>query len=73
VVEAFQRDKVVLLKADYTRRPPEVERFLDVLGSKQVPIVAVFSPDNPNSPIVFRDGYTQQMILDALDKARPRG
>jgi suppressor for copper-sensitivity B len=73
VVEAFERDEVVLLKADYTRRPPEVERFLNVLGSKQVPIVAVFSPDTPNSPIVFRDGYTQQMILDALDKARPRG
>lgn len=73
VVEAFERDDVVLLKADYTRRPPEVERFLNVLGSKQVPIVAVFSPDNPNSPIVFRDGYTQQMILDALDKSRPRG
>ena len=73
VIEAFQRDEVVLLKADYTRRPPEVERFLNVLGSKQVPIVAVFSPDSPNSPIIFRDGYTQQMILDALDKARPRG
>lgn len=73
VVEALQRDDVVLLKADYTRRPPEVERFLNVLGSKQVPIVAVFSPDNPNSPIIFRDGYTQQMILDALDKSRPRG
>ena len=72
VVEAFQRDKVVLLKADYTRRPPEVERFLAVLGSKQVPIIAVFSPDDPNSPIVFRDGYTQQMILDALDQSRPR-
>jgi len=73
VIEAFQRDDVVLLKADYTRRPPEVERFLNVLGSKQVPIVAVFSPDSPNSPIVFRDGYTQQMILDALDQARPKG
>ena len=72
VVEAFHRDEVVLLKADYTRRPPEVERFLNVLGSKQVPIVAVFSPDAPNDPIVFRDGYTQQMILDALDKSRPR-
>lgn len=73
VIDAFKRDEVVLLKADYTRRPPEVERFLNVLGSKQVPIVAVFSPDNPNSPIVFRDGYTQQMILDALDQARPKG
>ena len=72
VVEAFERDEVVLLKADYTRRPPEVERFLNVLGSKQVPIVAVFSPDAPNDPIVFRDGYTQQMILDALDQSRPR-
>lgn len=72
VMEAFERDKVVLLKADYTRRPPEVERFLSVLGSKQVPIIAVFSPDDPNNPIVFRDGYTRRMILDALDESRPR-
>ncbi len=73
VVAALQQDDVVLLKADYTRRPPEVEQFLSILGSKQVPIVAIFSPDTPNDPIVFRDGYTQQMILDALDKSRPRG
>lgn len=73
VVAALQQDDVVLLKADYTRRPPEVERFLNILGSKQVPIVAIFSPDTPNDPIVFRDGYTQQMILDALETARPRG
>ncbi|MHB8902087.1 MAG: protein-disulfide reductase DsbD family protein [Thermoguttaceae bacterium] len=73
VVEAFRRNEVVLLKADYTHRPPEVEQFLNVLGSKQVPILAFFSPDAPNSPIVFRDGYTQRMVLDALEKVRPRG
>ncbi len=73
VIEAFKRDEVVLLKADNTHQPPEVKRFLQVLLSDQVPVIAVFSPDNPNDPIVFLGGYTKQGILAALDKARPRG
>ncbi len=73
VRDAFDKEGVVLLKADNTDQPPEVKRFLNVLGGGGVPVVAIFSPDNPNSPIIFRGGYTQQMILDALDKARPRG
>ncbi len=73
VVEAFRRDRVVLLKADNTDGDPEVKRFLQVLLSDQVPVIAVFSPDNPNDPIVFLGGYTKKGILDALDKARPRG
>ena len=72
VRDAFHREGAILLKADYTHQPPEVKEFLGVLGSKQVPILAVFSPDDPNNPIVFRDGYTPDMVLSALEKARPR-
>lgn len=73
IVDAFERDQVVLLKADYTHQPPEIKRLLNVLLSDQVPVIAVFSPDNPNAPIVFLGGYTKTGILDALDKSRPRG
>ncbi len=57
--------RAILLKADYTHQPPEVKEFLGVLGSKQVPIPAVgrLPPDDPNNPIVFRDGDTPEMVL----------
>ncbi len=71
VRDAVDRHGVVTLKADWTHEAPEVTRFLEILGGKGVPVVAIFSPDEPNNPAVFRDGYTQQMVLDALEKAGP--
>ena len=40
-----------------------------MLGSQQVPQVAIFSGSDPNHPRVFRDGYTQQQLLDAIEQA----
>lgn len=73
VRDAFDKEGVVLLKADNTDQPPEVRQFLDVLGGGGVPVLAIFSPDNPNDPIVFRGLYVEEDILDAIEKSRPRG
>ena len=45
--------------------------MLDLLNSQQVPVIAIFSATDPNRPIVFKNGYTQAMLLDALAKAGP--
>lgn len=73
VVEAIQRLGVVTLKADWSHREKSVEvtRMLDMLGSRQIPVIAIFSAKDPNHPSVFRGGYTQKELLDALDKAGP--
>ena len=73
VVEAIRRLGVVTLKADWTHREKsaEVTRMLDVLGSRQVPVIAVFSAKDPKHPTVFRGSYTQEEILAALKKAGP--
>ncbi len=73
VVEAIQRLGVATLKADWTHREKSVEvtRMLNALGSKQVPVIAIFSSQDPNHPSVFRGGYTQKQILEALKKAGP--
>ena len=73
MVEAIQRLGVVTLKADWTHREKsaEVTRMLDVLGSKQVPVIAIFSANDPKHSTVFRGGYTQKEILEALKKAGP--
>jgi thiol:disulfide interchange protein len=73
VVAELQRLGVVLLKADWTHRAKAVEvtRMLDVLGSRQVPVIAIFSAADPNHPSVFRGWYTADDILKALEKAGP--
>ncbi|MGA2065215.1 MAG: cytochrome c biogenesis protein CcdA [Thermoguttaceae bacterium] len=73
VAGAIRANRVVALRADWTHEPPEISKMLEVLGGKQVPVLAVFSPKDPNHPAVFRGGYTQRMLLDALEKTRPSG
>jgi suppressor for copper-sensitivity B len=68
--EAVEANQVVPLKADWTHGDEEVTRMLDALGSKQVPVLAIFPRGNADKPIVFRGGYTKQNVLDALAEAR---
>jgi len=66
------KNRVVAVKADWTDSAPEVTRLLDLLGSRSVPTIAIFSADDPNNPTgLFRGAYTQQDILDALERAGP--
>ena len=61
---------IVALHADWTHGAEEVTDMLDALGSKQVPVLAIFPAGAPNRPTVLRGGYTKQTLLDALKKAR---
>ena len=69
VVDSLRRLGVVAVKADWSDDSPGVSDMLEVLNSKQIPVIAIFSARNPNHPVIFHAGYTQQEILDALDKA----
>jgi thiol:disulfide interchange protein DsbD len=71
VADAVKRNGVVTLQADWTHEgeSPEVTKMLQALGSKQVPVVAIFPAGDPNHPVILRGGYTQQMLLDALAQA----
>jgi suppressor for copper-sensitivity B len=71
VRQALDVDGIVLFKADWTHRDPEVTAMLDALGSNAVPVIAIFPAADPNRPIVFRDGYTQEGLLAALKAAGP--
>jgi thiol:disulfide interchange protein DsbD len=71
ICDAVQTNGIVTLRADWTHGQPEVTTMLELLGSKQVPVLAIFPAGNPNQPIVLRGGYTQQTLLDALKKAGP--
>jgi thiol:disulfide interchange protein DsbD len=69
--KAVEANGIVPLVADWTDGEPEVTQMLERLGSKQVPTLAIFPAETPNRPIVLRDGYTQQRLLDALEEAGP--
>ncbi len=73
VIDAVQRLGVVPLKADWTYREKaqEVTEMLDVLGSRQIPVIAVFSARDPNHPKILQAGYTQADVVEALEKAGP--
>lgn len=71
VRELVQANGVVTLKADWTDHSPEVTAMLELLGARQVPVIAIFPAGDPNNPTRFLDGYTKASLLEALQKAGP--
>lgn len=71
VKEAVEKNGVVPLLADYTKTPPEITEMLEALKSGGVPVLAIFPASDPNRPIVYRELYTQKMLLESLEKAGP--
>ncbi|MGD9633743.1 MAG: thioredoxin family protein, partial [Pirellulales bacterium] len=69
VEKAIADSGAVTMYADYTDYPPEIERTIRALKSNGVPVIAIFPGDRPYEPIVFRDGYTAQGIISALNQA----
>jgi thiol:disulfide interchange protein len=56
-----------LLIADWTHKDPEITKLLNTLGSKSIPFTAVFPGNDYLQPIVLRDIYTLDTVLDVLD------
>ena len=69
IAAAVRENAIVALKADWTNRDPEVTRMLEQLGSKQVPVIAIFPANAPTRPVVLRGGYTQASLLAAIKSA----
>jgi thiol:disulfide interchange protein len=58
--------QVVSLVADCTHQG-EATELLKKLGSEQVPVLALFDPNNPSQPIVLRGYYTQKKLIELLE------
>jgi len=72
VTEAFARKGVVYLKADWTRRDPEIARVLDSFGRSGVPLYLVYPPARPGQrarpePSVLPQILSEGMIIEAVD------
>jgi thiol:disulfide interchange protein DsbD len=67
-VENVVEEKNILpLRADFTRRPPDLAKLLNAMGGEQVPVVAIFLPEKPNNPIVLRGLFRQKTLLEKLE------
>lgn len=72
VEQAIQKSGVVTMYADFTQYPPEIKRTIAALGANGVPVIAIFPGGAPFQPIVFRGGYRQKDLIDALADASSR-
>jgi thiol:disulfide interchange protein len=60
---------VRLMKADLTERTPEAEALLTALGSKSIPLLAIFPKKTPQEPLVLRDLFTPEQLEEAVAQA----
>jgi len=61
---AFAERNVTLVRADWTRRDPEITRALTALGRSGVPVYVLYRPGK--SPLVLPEVLRQRIVLDAL-------
>jgi thiol:disulfide interchange protein DsbD len=67
VQQAFAERKVVLLRADWTRRDEAITQSLTALGRSGVPAYALYTPGE-TSPRLLPEVLTPGIVLDALAK-----
>jgi thiol:disulfide interchange protein DsbD len=60
----FARKNVVLMRADWTRRDPEITRALGELGRNGVPVYVLFRPGK--QPLLLPEVLQKSMVVDAL-------
>ncbi len=71
VRDVLRANGVVTLQADWTDGDAEISRKLESLGSKQVPVVAIFPAGRAQQPIVLMGFYTKATLLEKLRDAGP--
>jgi thiol:disulfide interchange protein DsbD len=65
VLAAFRSRDVALVRADWTRRDPEIARALGALGRSGVPAYVLYKPGS--APLVLPELLTRERLLEALD------
>ncbi|HEY5705385.1 MAG TPA: thioredoxin family protein [Terrimicrobiaceae bacterium] len=70
VREAFARDGIVPMKADWTNANPEITAALKKFGRVGVPFYVLYPSGKSDQPIILPEILTVNIVLDALSKAR---
>jgi thiol:disulfide interchange protein len=70
VRDAFRDHGVAMMKADWTRRDPEITWALAELERSSVPVYALY-PGGEGDPVLLPSVLTQEIVLDALETYVP--
>jgi thiol:disulfide interchange protein len=71
VHELVRQNGVLTLVADWTQSDPVIKQALADLGSRSIPLLAIYPSDTSHDVIVLRDLVTSSEVLDALRQAGP--
>ena len=71
VRELVEKNDVVALVADWTDRNPVIKQALAELGSRSIPLLAIYPADPQRKPIVLPDVVTSGQVVEALEEAGP--
>jgi thiol:disulfide interchange protein DsbD len=73
VSNVLKQNNIELLTADITRKNPDAEKLLEMLGSRSIPFLAVFPKGVAfTEPICLRDVYSEKDVLNAIEKSLKR-
>jgi thiol:disulfide interchange protein len=57
-----QKYGAAIMRVDLTREDPQTMALLYAMGSRSIPLVAIFSPSKPDSPLILRDIFTRENL-----------
>ncbi len=69
----LREERVVVLKADWTRHDPRITEALAAHGRQGVPLYVFYGAGSGSTPIVLPEVITPGIVLDALSGARESG
>jgi thiol:disulfide interchange protein/DsbC/DsbD-like thiol-disulfide interchange protein len=70
VREAFAKNGIVPMKADWTNANPEITAALKKFGRVGVPFYVLYPRGGSKEPIILPEILTEKIVLDAISKAR---
>ena len=69
VKDAFAKGDIELVRADWTRRDPQISQALAALGRQGVPVYVLYRPGK--EPLLLPEVLQKQTVLDAIASAAP--
>jgi suppressor for copper-sensitivity B len=67
---AIVDQNAVLLRADLSQANPAPDALNEKLGSRSIPVLAIFAPSRPYEPVVLRDTYSPSRVSQEVQAAR---
>lgn len=69
VKAVIESNNVTPLLADWTNHNDDIKQAIEALGSRSIPLLAIYPAGKPNEPILLRDVISQEQLLEALQQA----